>query len=166
MNKLIQSKNSSENIISDFEKFKQTYEAAVDEHFADMKISQELGGIASLDKKVLALELNLQNLRDNFQKDIKLLSVELTNLCEKNTLRTDTNEDNIEALDTNYQELGGQLNQVRMELNEVKKTLEEQKQRKNSFRDYLFYPLLLSIILGMLGYLGYLIKLLMNNIPS
>ncbi len=166
MNKLVQPKNTSENIISDFENFKNSYDAAIDKHYADMKISQKLDDIDGLDKKIIVLEMNLQSLRDHFQNDLKLLNVELTNLCEKNTLRTDTNEDNIEALDTNYQELGGQINQIRMELNEIKKTLAEQKERKNSFRDYLFLPLLGSIIIAMLGWLGYLVKSLVSSLPN
>ena len=144
MNNILKQSKTSENIIHNFETFKNSYTNGLNEQFNHPRVAvQASDDLGNLKERVLVLELNLEHAIENFKKDLELLCVELSNQCEQNTLRTQINEENISSMNTNYQEIIGQYNQMLMQLNEVKNTLSETKEKKRSFIDNFLWPLLM-----------------------
>lgn len=153
MNKILKQSKSSENIIHNFETFKNSYTNGLNEQFNHPRVATETSDdLTNVKERVLVLELNLNHAIENFKKDLELLCVELSNQCEQNTLRTQINEDNISSMNTNYQEIVGQYNQMLMQLNEVKNSLSESKEKRRSFIDNFFWPFILCSTVAVLSF--------------
>ena len=160
MHNLSQPKKSSKNIINDLESSQKLFKEELNTQLTTQPPappSSPVDGSMDIRERVLALELKLQAAQEMIKKDFQNICLEINNMCEQLASRTDTNEDNIDLLNKNFQELVGQLNQLRDDvkpkIEEMKKELDTTTEKKKSIRDNFIFPLLVYIVLAVLGFL-------------
>lgn len=115
---------------------------------------------SNIESKVAILENTIKNNEELIKKDFLIFSSEFNSTCEKLSLRTQINENNLNSLDKNIQETNGRINNIRLELEKIvgridslEKAVKDIVHAKENKLNNFLYPLITVIISTIITFL-------------
>lgn len=152
MNSLEQQSKTSAEIVQEVKFFVEDFKNDLNNKF-QKSFSALAKETSSAESRLAILENSLKTNEELLKKDLEIFSSKFDSASEKLSMRTQINENNLNALDKNIQETNGRINSLRIDLEKIVARIEALEKFskdialvKENRTNNLVYPLIIGII--------------------
>ena len=152
MNSLEQQSKTSAEIVQEVKFFVEDFKNDLNNKYQE-SFSALAKETSSAESRLAVLENNIKTNEELIKKDLEIFSSKFDSACEKLSMRTQINENNLNSLDVNIKETNGRINNIRLELEKIVSRIDALEQicknvtqvKENRVNNFI-YPLVIGFI--------------------